>query len=479
MISLLSSWATTLSLVFGGCCANALTLEQLTLIYPSFGTLITFLQFLLISLHGIRSHITWTVYGPRFKPRRIPLLPYLGQVSLFYLISLLNNAAFAYHIPMAVHIIFRSGGLVVSMILGWLISKKRYNIVQVLSVFLVTAGVALTTFSASQTSSKKSEASATTIDPYTYATGIAILSAALLFSGFLGLLQDWTYTEYGKPTMIPAPTSKGKKNGDKKKPQPSPAPAAASATWQESMFYLHFLGLPMFIPLMGDIRHQISLINYNTPRQLFSLPLTLLTTLLLQSLGWPQSPTSTPPPYGLPPLDSLIPSSLKNNSFIYLTSPSQTEAHTALMQRPSLNLSIPKAYLPLLLNTITQLFCVAGVHRLTTRVSSLTVTLILVVRKAVSLVISLKGRFLVQALSEYLGKFKYGPATEVVRAVGGFVRTILGLDIESPGSSKPSPKVDETMLWSGAALVLLGTIGYSIGTGWAKQKPKESKGKTE
>lgn len=122
----LSSWVNTISLVFGGCCANALTLEQLTLVYPSFGTLITFLQFLLISLHGIPNHITWTRYGPRFKPRKIPLLPYLGQVTLFYGISLLNNAAFAYKIPMPVHIIFRSGGLVVSMILGWLISKKRF-----------------------------------------------------------------------------------------------------------------------------------------------------------------------------------------------------------------------------------------------------------------------------------------------------------------------------------------------------------------
>lgn len=126
MLSLLSSWATTLSLIFGGCCANALTLEQLTLTYPNFGSLITFLQFLLIALHGLPSHVRWTWLGPRLKPRKIPLLPYCGQVFLFYMISLLNNAAFGYRIPMPVHIIFRSGGLVVSMLFGWLISKKKY-----------------------------------------------------------------------------------------------------------------------------------------------------------------------------------------------------------------------------------------------------------------------------------------------------------------------------------------------------------------
>ena len=41
------------------------------------------------------------------------------------------------------------------------------------------------------------------------------------------------------------------------------------------------------------------------------------------------------------------------------------------------------------LNVFTQLVCVAGVNRLTSRVSSLTVTLTLAVRKAVSLIVSL------------------------------------------------------------------------------------------
>lgn len=105
--------------------SNAITLEQLTSEYPSVGSLITFFQFLVISLHGLPKHIAWTRYGPRFKPRRIPLTPYLIQVILFYFISLLNNAAFAYRIPMSVHIIFRSGGLIISMLLGWVVNGKR------------------------------------------------------------------------------------------------------------------------------------------------------------------------------------------------------------------------------------------------------------------------------------------------------------------------------------------------------------------
>ncbi|EGO27116.1 hypothetical protein SERLADRAFT_381326, partial [Serpula lacrymans var. lacrymans S7.9] len=77
---------------------------------------------------------------PRLRPRRVPLLVYVAQVVLFYTISTLNNAAFAYHIPMTVHIIFRSGGLIVNLALGWLVAKKKYSYSQIISVCMVTIG---------------------------------------------------------------------------------------------------------------------------------------------------------------------------------------------------------------------------------------------------------------------------------------------------------------------------------------------------
>lgn len=52
------------------------------------------------------------------------MLPYLIQVVLFYVITLLNNVAYGYHIPMSVHIIFRSAGLVINMLLGWSIMGR-------------------------------------------------------------------------------------------------------------------------------------------------------------------------------------------------------------------------------------------------------------------------------------------------------------------------------------------------------------------
>ncbi|KAI0366191.1 UAA transporter [Pilatotrama ljubarskyi] len=133
-LAVVPDWATTLGLIFGGCCSNALTLEHLTRTHPRSGSLITFAQFVLISLHGLPRFLSFRAWRPcprialpvpRLRPRTTPLAPYLAQVALFYALSLLNNAAFAYSIPMPVHIIFRSGGLVVSMLMGWLLAGKR------------------------------------------------------------------------------------------------------------------------------------------------------------------------------------------------------------------------------------------------------------------------------------------------------------------------------------------------------------------
>lgn len=125
----------TIALIFGGCCANALTLEQITSADKHAGTLVTFAHFLTVALAGLPAQLTltpppgaqglWAWRFPRLKPRHVPLPPYMLQVGLFYLISRLNNAAFAYNVPMSVHIIFRSGGLFVSMLLGFLILGRR------------------------------------------------------------------------------------------------------------------------------------------------------------------------------------------------------------------------------------------------------------------------------------------------------------------------------------------------------------------
>lgn len=109
--------------------SNALTLEQLTSKYRNVGHLLTFFQFLVVAVHGLPKHLAITRWRgipiPRLKPRRIPLSVYIVQVGLFCLLSILNNKAFSYLVPMPVHVIFRSGGLVVSILMGRILLGKR------------------------------------------------------------------------------------------------------------------------------------------------------------------------------------------------------------------------------------------------------------------------------------------------------------------------------------------------------------------
>ena len=111
----------------------------------------------------------------------------------------------------------------------------------------------------------------------------------------------------------------------------------------------------------------------------------------------------------------------------------------AAPQPQALSLALPSAYVPFALNALTSLVCVAGVNRLTARVSSLTVTLVLVVRKAVSMLIS------------------------VVLFSGA-------------GTGAGAGETDARLLWAGAACVFLGTMGYAAGSRKGKKGKAAGKG---
>ena len=202
------------------------------------------------------------------------------------------------------------------------------------SVALVTLGVVITTLSGAKKPKHgiNTNSASNVGDIYQYLTGIGLLSVALILSGLLGVVQDRTYSKF-------------RRGGD--------------APWEESMFYLHFLSIPMLLPLKGDIVEQFYIL---------------------------QQPSAFSP--------STLPS-------------------------PS---PIPFAFAILSLNVFTQLVCAAGVNRLTSRVSSLTVNLTLVVRKVISLIISL---------------------------------TLFG--------DKKMDEQQRFLLYGGAGLVFFGTVLYSMG----------------
>ncbi|KAG9217699.1 hypothetical protein CCMSSC00406_0003612 [Pleurotus cornucopiae] len=199
---------------------NVMAYEQLLKTNPRIGSALTFSQMLFITMTSLPSFLVWKPRSiiPRLKPRQVPLYNWAIQVAALISGSLMNNWVFAFNVPLTVQIVFRSAGLPVSMLIGWFVLQRRYSILQVTSVFMVSVGVILATLS--RPSSNKTESSH---DIRQYTTGITMLFASLFLTGFLGLLQERTYKKYGP-------------------------------CWQEGVFYTHFLSLPIFLFLASDVK---------------------------------------------------------------------------------------------------------------------------------------------------------------------------------------------------------------------------------
>ena len=124
--------------------------------------------------------------------------------------------------------------------------------------------------------------------------------------------------------------------------------------WHENLFYSHFLSLPLFLPFLPSLRQQLSLL------------LTSRTTTLnfLPKFASSREPSSW--------LEILTPSFLlpaKSSSRVYL--------------------KLPIHLINLALNALTQYACIRGVNLLGARTSALGVSIVLNLRKLISLFASI------------------------------------------------------------------------------------------
>ncbi|KZT09883.1 UAA transporter [Laetiporus sulphureus 93-53] len=222
-----------LSLLFGGCCTNAWSYEHILRMDSHLGTALTFSQMCFITLHSLPSFIHWDRHSclPYAERRHVPLRQWAAQVLVLTSSSLLNNWAFAFHVPLTVQIVFRSAGLAVAMLLGFLIFKRRYPATQIVSLAVVSIGVLLATLSR-PTSSKSSDYEEAALSAR-YALGIMMMTVSLLLTGILGMLQEHTYSTYGP-------------------------------YWKEGVFYTHLLSLPLFLFLVPDVKYGFKSLSSHT-----------------------------------------------------------------------------------------------------------------------------------------------------------------------------------------------------------------------
>ena len=218
-----------LASVFGGCCANVLSLEALMKDKGSnMGTLVTFTQFLFVTLSMLPQFVTVRNGCPTLKSLHVPLRVYILSVVLFYISSSTNNSVFKYNISIPLHIVFRCFSSVITMVVCWLVAGKRYSKLQVVSTVFLTAGAIITSLYRDHEISLqglqdglRGGGSAIPTDS-TFAIGICLLVVSSISSSLLSVYNEWTYKTYGK-------------------------------FWQENMFYTHFLSLPIFLVKDGSL----------------------------------------------------------------------------------------------------------------------------------------------------------------------------------------------------------------------------------
>lgn len=151
--------ATAILLIFGGCCSNVYTLESITHEAPNTGTLITFAQFVAVAVGGFLQFSMTQSGQQAIWQHKVPLIEYGKIVGFHFSVSILNNMALDYHISVPAHIILRSGGSVVTMLLAFTFYGRRYTPRQIAAVLLVTVGIIISTVSGRSSSGSSADAS--------------------------------------------------------------------------------------------------------------------------------------------------------------------------------------------------------------------------------------------------------------------------------------------------------------------------------
>ncbi|CAK5051281.1 unnamed protein product [Meloidogyne enterolobii] len=240
--------------VFGalsGCIGCMVCVESLAKQAPSAMNLLTFATFLFISIEGLI--FTTRLFTVKNK---ISLRGYLPVVLAFFACNVINNQALNFHVPVPLHIIFRSGSLLTSLLMNRILLGRKYSISKYASVFAITIGICLCTLATAGLEKK-----ADSLLPRQQADkhyrewliGIFMLTAALLISSLLAICQERMYRIYGKHP-------------------------------REAMFYTHAVSLPFFAFMGNDIAASAEKFSLGPKPEFFGFLLPI-STLWLQLLA--------------------------------------------------------------------------------------------------------------------------------------------------------------------------------------------------
>ena len=219
------------------CCSNVITFESLIKLESNTSTFITFCQYvfvaissyvLLVRKYGIRNSAKLLVV-----PTTMPLYRYLISTYGFCLASVLGNIVFRFHLSLPIHIIFRSSSTAFTMLLGYLIYRKKYSLGQMLGSVLMSLGVITVTIS--NMSDRSSQPNEEPQEFRTYFSGLAILVGVTMLTSFLSLYNESSNRIYRTKER--------------------------SGSWLENLFYSHLYAIPFFLLMPGTLEREYKLVE--------------------------------------------------------------------------------------------------------------------------------------------------------------------------------------------------------------------------
>lgn len=306
--SFLSRVPAFIGFTVSGCCANVYTFEKLIQQNSEITTFITFSQYLFIFICAslyLRYTSFWTKkkeaeeLAARKGKSANPssglsyefVVPVLSQVLTGYL----GNLVFQFDLSMPSHIIFRSSGTAMTLLLGWAFWGKRYGIEKIVGSSLIAVGTIIFTLDVKSVSDGETAADAGA-GGSTRVIGIVILLATTVISSLTSLFKEQWY-----------------QHGSKK------------LEWREVLYYNYLYGTVIYVLLIPQVVSEFHKLQLQ----------------LAAGAGAPETP---------------------GTSFTLVT---------------------------FVLNWITQLCCILGVNVLVFRISALSLTIVLLVRRFLSLMLSI------------------------------------------------------------------------------------------
>lgn len=284
------------------------------------------------------------------------------------------------------------------MIIGYLYNGRRYSRLQIFSVMLLTFGVVAAALADAKAQGKaislntaSGAEGAEGKSTVTFIIGFTILALAMLLSSFQGVYADRLYATHG------------------------------NTHWREALLYSHMLSLPFFLPtysqlssqfraflsspsILSDIDHYSAAASalgqgaqhvfmssnaiQNGTVSLSHMAASLLPSPSSSSMI-PAAATITPSPSSLTSsnisgiANQLAQQTTHSIASLFTTGAGAGQVINAILART------PSKIFYLVINALTQYICIRGVYLLAAKSSSLTVTIVLNIRKLVSLLLSI------------------------------------------------------------------------------------------